>query len=424
VSSAIPFLLGLLVTAGLLVPVVLRLRAALAASAASAAAARASAGGTQQELERVSRDIEFLTGFMRDFPRLAGELHAGPKERQIPQLMLQVVIRSLGPIHAVVLVRRSGRGANDDELVVAAVTDSTTIEVGDCLPETRGQLRFVAESRQVMSDVDFEQEAAISGERLENELPSLKLELMAPVVHEQETLAVIGISKPRRTAGDARPALRLIAQTGAQSLHSAAAYSRMRVTAETDGLTRVFNKRHVTRVLSDLVYKTACLAYDRRQAGNAPPPTLSIFLFDIDQFKAYNDTNGHVAGDRLLQELAGLVSRRVRRDDIFGRFGGEEFLLVMPDTAREQALAAASKLRQAIAEHTFPFGEKQPMGHMSISGGVASYPSNGSDAEALLRAADAALYEAKRSGRNRVLAAMGEYKSEAGPQPVGEPSRG
>jgi diguanylate cyclase (GGDEF)-like protein len=150
-----------------------------------------------------------------------------------------------------------------------------------------------------------------------------------------------------------------------------------------------------------------------------------VFLFDIDHFKAYNDGNGHVAGDRLLQELAGLVERRIRRDDIFGRFGGEEFLLVMPDTAREQALAAANKLREAIARQEFPFFDTQPLGHLSISGGVASYPSNGSDAEALIRAADAALYEAKGSGRNRVLAAMGEYRSEPGPPPVGrEPSPG
>jgi diguanylate cyclase (GGDEF)-like protein len=152
---------------------------------------------------------------------------------------------------------------------------------------------------------------------------------------------------------------------------------------------------------------------------------LSVFLFDIDHFKAYNDTNGHVAGDRLLQDLAGLVERRTRRDDIFGRFGGEEFLVVMPETARDQALSAANKLRAAIAEQPFPFGEKQPLGCMSISGGVASYPSNGSDAEALLRAADAALYEAKRSGRNRVLAAVGEYQSEPGHQASGgEPSQG
>ena len=421
-SSAVPFLLGLLVTAGLLVPALLRLRSALAASAERE---RAGARGMQLELDRLTRDIDFLTGFTSDFPRLAAELYSGPKERQIPQLLIQLVVRSLGPTHAVVLVKRRPGSGGSDDLVVAAVTDGGPVEAGDSLPAQKGRLRFVAESQQVMSSADFEREATISGERLESELPGLELELMAPVVHGQETLGVIAASAPQRTSGDARPALRLIAQTGAQSLHTAAAYSRMRVSAETDGLTRVYNKRHVTRALADLVYKTACLAYDRRQSGDASPPALSVFLFDIDHFKAYNDGNGHVAGDRLLQELAGLVERRIRRDDIFGRFGGEEFLLVMPDTAREQALAAANKLREAIARQEFPFFDTQPLGHLSISGGVASYPSNGSDAEALIRAADAALYEAKGSGRNRVLAAMGEYRSEPGPPPVGrEPSPG
>ena len=88
---------------------------------------------------------------------------------------------------------------------------------------------------------------------------------------------------------------------------------------------------------------------------------VSIFLFDIDHFKHYNDTNGHLAGDRLLQELAQAVQESVRKGDIFGRFGGEEFLLILPNTGLAQALVAADKIRTLIAGRPFAFADRQPM---------------------------------------------------------------
>jgi diguanylate cyclase (GGDEF)-like protein len=91
--------------------------------------------------------------------------------------------------------------------------------------------------------------------------------------------------------------------------------------------------------------------------------------------------------------------------DVFGRFGGEEFLVILPHTTAAQAMAAAEKIRGLIAGHPFPFTEKQPGQRLTISGGVAEYPRHGLDAAGLLHAADEALYEAKRSGRNRVVSA-------------------
>jgi diguanylate cyclase (GGDEF)-like protein len=128
-----------------------------------------------------------------------------------------------------------------------------------------------------------------------------------------------------------------------------------------------------------------------------------VFLFDIDNFKNYNDANGHLTGDQLLLELASLVQRSIRTEDIFGRFGGEEFLLVLPHTNGDQAMIVAEKVRKLIASHPFPFGDRQPLGRLSISGGVASYPNDGLDGAAMLHRADEALYLAKNQGRNRVL---------------------
>ena len=111
----------------------------------------------------------------------------------------------------------------------------------------------------------------------------------------------------------------------------------------------------------------------------------------------------------------------VRKGDVFGRFGGEEFLLIQPETDALAALATAEKLRTLVASHPFAFAEKQPLGCLSISGGVAGYPLHGADAAGILSAADEALYRAKRSGRNRVLLA-GAPGGAASPPHEGEPS--
>jgi hypothetical protein len=131
-----------------------------------------------------------------------------------------------------------------------------------------------------------------------------------------------------------------------------------------------------------------------------------------------------VAGDRLLQSLARLVQENVRKDSVFGRYGGEEFVVLFPGTRRAQALAAADNVRRAIASHEFAFGFDQPLGFVSVSGGVAECPEDGSDAATLVRAADEALYRAKKEGRNRVLAYAPTYLGEGEAQEPVEPALG
>jgi diguanylate cyclase (GGDEF)-like protein len=278
--------------------------------------------------------------------------------------------------------------------------------MGAEVPLEVGEIGFATESQIVVSRQDLQADTAQGRIKPGPGLTGLpQPDLIAPLVFDQETLGVIVVAKPRKS-GDPKAALRLVAQTGAQVLHTANQVSRMKTTAEMDGLTRIYNKKHMEQALNELVYRAACAAYDQRSAGQAQPAqALSVFLFDIDNFKNYNDTNGHLAGDKLLQELAGLVNDAVRKDDIFGRFGGEEFLLVMPHTNAVQGMAAAEKVRALLAHHPFPFAEKQPLQRISVSGGVAEYPNHGLDAAGLLHAADEALYEAKRSGRNLVLQA-------------------
>jgi diguanylate cyclase (GGDEF)-like protein len=363
---------------------------------------------------QLQQDLQFLTQFLREFPHLTRELHSGSTDRQIPGILLNVVVRSLAPRQAVVLVRRRSSETDPKQgarLVVAAVSPpQSPIEIGTEIPWGHGAVGFAASSQRVMSRSDFESETAVARQKFKSEsLPGPEVDLVAPMVFDDQTLGVIALSRPSRTSDDAKAALRLVAQTGARALQGSAAYTQIKTSAELDGLTQIFNKRQMTETLSRLIYEAG-----ERVGG------LSIFLFDIDNFKNYNDVNGHLAGDKLLQLLARLVQDNIRKGDVFGRFGGEEFLLILPDTKLSQALAVAYKVRAVIAGHAFPFAERQPLGRVSVSGGVAEFPSDSLESTALLRAADAALYEAKRQGRNRVLAATRGFLSRAEPEIVSD----
>ena len=409
-ESFVPFFLGLAVTAGILVPLLLRLRSLVGEARTEHVGAKQQLSALKRSQTQLEEDLRFLTGFLKDYPRLARDLYSGLSERQIPAVLLGIVQRSLDPQQAAVLVLRTEpkteKGRPPRLVVAATYPETSAVKLNAEAALDAGEIGFAAETQRVLNRQDLEADTATGLIKPGPALAGMpQPDLIAPLVFDQNTLGVILVQKPRK-AGDPKAALGLVAQTGAQVLHTAAQVTRMKTTAELDGLTRVYNKKHMDQQLNDLVYRAACATYDQRASGqSSPAQVLSVFLFDIDNFKHYNDTNGHLAGDRLLVELAALVQDSVRKDDVFGRFGGEEFLLLMPHTTAPQGLAAAEKVRRLLAEHAFPFADRQPLGRLSVSGGVASYPTHGLDAAALLSAADAALYEAKRQGRNRVLQA-------------------
>ncbi|HEY1808145.1 MAG TPA: diguanylate cyclase [Acidobacteriaceae bacterium] len=165
---------------------------------------------------------------------------------------------------------------------------------------------------------------------------------------------------------------------------------QMRHFAENDDLTGLSNHRIITERLADEVERS------RRQ--RAP---LSVILADIDYFKSINDTFGHVVGDRVLKEVAAIFRQSVRSYDSVGRYGGEEFLIILPDSDFESARSRAEQLRRAVqAAHVM---DGETMVQVTSSFGVASGFPGKDQAEAVIRIADAALYEAKRNGRNRVV---------------------
>ncbi len=155
-----------------------------------------------------------------------------------------------------------------------------------------------------------------------------------------------------------------------------------------DGLTQIHNKRYLQEALEREVMRA-------RRHGRE----LSVLMFDIDHFKRINDQYGHLAGDHVLRDLARVVQTRVRRDEVFARYGGEEFALILPETPLEGAGQLAETLRDKVEKHSFVFqGEQIPV-TISMGGAVLKEDDTGTD---LVKAADTKLYEAKRSGRNRV----------------------
>jgi diguanylate cyclase (GGDEF)-like protein len=158
-----------------------------------------------------------------------------------------------------------------------------------------------------------------------------------------------------------------------------------------DGLTGLYNYRYLEEMLQN---ELARAARHRR--------AFCVVMIDVDHFKDYNDQNGHLRGDEVLRGIGQILAQRARRTDMAARYGGEEFMLVLPETERPAALKVAEDLRRLIEQQPFPGRERQPLGRVTISVGVAEFPSDGAAARELIERADAALYRAKAAGRNRV----------------------
>lgn len=160
--------------------------------------------------------------------------------------------------------------------------------------------------------------------------------------------------------------------------------------SNTDGLTKLYNRRYFMEMLE--------LEFQRAQRYEAK---LGFVMIDIDHFKDFNDTYGHLLGDRILYEVAQILRENLRVHDIVGRYGGEEFALLMPETDMKGALVVAERYRKRIEDFMLLENERELK--ITISLGVATYPrADIKSVDDLIRMADNALYKAKKNGRNRV----------------------
>ena len=167
----------------------------------------------------------------------------------------------------------------------------------------------------------------------------------------------------------------------------------LREQATRDKLTGLYNRHYLNARFEQ--------EFPRSQRKGAP---LAVVMLDIDHFKRFNDTFGHAAGDHVLSELGNIIRGAGRKSDVACRYGGEEFLLFMPETTVEVALRRAEEIRETVKNVHLTW-EGRALGAVTLSAGVAAYPEHGNDPATLLRCADQALYRAKELGRDRVVLA-------------------
>lgn len=219
--------------------------------------------------------------------------------------------------------------------------------------------------------------------------------LSIPLFYKGEVLGVVNFGRDGIDSfndSDIRM-LELVAAQIALALANASLYTKTRELSVKDELTGLYNRRHLHYMLG-LEWKRA-VRFRRDLSG---------IMVDIDHFKNYNDTCGHIKGDDVLRQVGEMLRNNLREVDTVARFGGEEFFLLLPDTDKHGAFAVAEKVRNLFEQKNFTLGNGTNPKRVTICAGVASYPEDVDEMEDLIDHADIALYRAKEEGRNRVVA--------------------
>jgi diguanylate cyclase (GGDEF)-like protein len=222
--------------------------------------------------------------------------------------------------------------------------------------------------------------------------------LCVPILAQGETLGIVHFQAtdgaPQMAPSDVSFKTTFAGQVGL-SIANIRLREALRTQSVRDALTGLYNRRYLEEVLDREV----------RRAGRAGQ-SLGLLMIDLDHFKHFNDTYGHDAGDAVLREAAAFLLKNVRAEDFVCRYGGEEFVVILPTADAEGARARGERLRSRMREFTIMHHGKS-LGMVTFSVGVAAFPQNGISPKELMAAADTALYEAKRGGRDQVaLASM------------------
>ena len=216
--------------------------------------------------------------------------------------------------------------------------------------------------------------------------------MAVPVAFKGRLFGVIGIGQGEQHSGSEGDIMKMIADIAGAALMNQAMLGEAKEKANTDSLTGLNNRYYLLEMAQNFM--------ERAIRESIP---ISVFFFDIDHFKHYNDINGHNEGDNLLKGLSDLLSSLGLKNSVLARYGGEEFIVMFLGISKEDAFTYADKMRDKVAAHPFLNREKQPLGCISISGGIASFPTDGDTVPKVIQHADTALYQAKSEGRNRVV---------------------
>ncbi|MFH0840257.1 MAG: sensor domain-containing diguanylate cyclase [Candidatus Omnitrophota bacterium] len=186
--------------------------------------------------------------------------------------------------------------------------------------------------------------------------------------------------------------LNLFANHAGLAIENSRLYEETVYLSNTDWLTKLWNHGHFQVALTNEIKK----------ARETDMP-LSLLMMDIDDFKNYNDRFGHVAGDFIIKEMAKVMVEASRKKDCVCRYGGEEFAIILPQTTKDDANHIAHRLREKVQQYFFPNQEYQPKKVFTFSCGISTFPKDVADKDALIKTADAALYKAKKAGKDLII---------------------
>lgn len=347
------------------------------------------------EQRTVANFVRLLPNAMRDLNR------EKVTDREVHEIVVRLAAAIFEPEQIALYRTRAGQntdGAGNHLRLVGhkglrdLPSDIRIIPFGD------GKIGWVADHQMDMTVHDWTNPTRTEGVPPPDNHPTLSLDFVCPLVQykgsRMETLGVLCLGRPTVRPKDEKPMLQMITNLGSVAISQVLNQEKLRNRANHDGLTGLMNKRHFMNQLGLLI--------DEVGRGGKAIPSIGVFIFDIDHFKRYNDTNGHLAGDELLKTISQVIRENVRPEDLPCRYGGEEFVVAMPDTDPDTALQVAERVRAAIESYRFALEESQPSGRLTISGGVAAYPADGISTTELISHSDQALYRAKGNGRNRV----------------------
>ena len=324
----------------------------------------------ERELRRRKADVEALAA-------MAARLEPQTQPADVAAVLLESVCSTFGFARGVVAGGQNGR--------IELLAFHGPGDVPDVPPCEDGLVRRVVEERRTILAKALDHEG---DEWLSRVLPFGRNLVAVPLSADGETIGALVVEHASRRG--TRVERRVVAMAGQFASHAALALrnswllQQVQRLAETDALTGLANRRTFQATLEREL---------SRAARSGDPVTL--LMVDIDHFKSLNDTHGHQAGDEVLKRVGGVLTAACRDFDTAARYGGEEFAIVLPACSSAESLVVAERLRETISQI-------ETVTNVTASAGVATFPAHAADPESLIKAADEALYESKRAGRNRV----------------------
>jgi diguanylate cyclase (GGDEF)-like protein len=325
------------------------------------------------EQERVLFEVSAMSTMME-------LVHICRSQSEANHVIGEVLPQLLHTVSGALYVMRPTEGALELQFNWGEGPKAAVFVPDDCWALRRSRTHLVERSR-----------SAIMCRHIE---PTQAACLCAPLVGHGEVLGVLHLASADRQSlsADVQRLAGVLAEQLSLALGNLRLQETLRSRSERDPLTDLYNRRHLE------------LSAERELArASRHGHSLAFMLLDVDHFKLFNDTHGHDAGDAVLREVAHVLKRHTRTEDIACRYGGEEFLMLLPGCPLEDAYQKAEAIREAIAQLRVSAGGTA-LSRVTASIGISCYPQHGETIDELIRVADAALYRAKSAGRNHVVA--------------------